>query len=767
MKRTLRTAYVALVSLTLTAQVTYSQTYSQWEGYPAMNVMSDVTLIGDTVFGAAANGLFACDTTSGESTAYYRNHGLDAGDLTAVAASDRYVYVGFESDGLMRFDPSTGEFDPILFPEYINDDDVTQSIAISDIVALGDTVLYVAHSEGIDRLDLVNEGLRTYSQLSFDFDNAISVIDIEVFDGTIWAGTEQGLAWADIDDPSLESPSAWESFAFGTTRYPAAVNSILKHVNGSGDSILYVGTGSRGIIEFNPATGDTVTSLAATNIRHLAHGFGTVVAASLYEGYFVQENDSTWTGDDSFEAYMRLKTGPDGNVWAATGENGLQCITETGLADIKRINLPDYPTIYDIEVASGGDLWISTAYRDQGGHIQAFQDGTWSSFSSLSPRQLKVTNAFAVDSYGRLWGSCWGAAVYTADITAPAADFPASIVEVDPDHEFIASYTAGSTYVVSPDITVDDNDNIWVAGFTNGLYVFDGELPIADNQHQQFVYDDASAAPYIMTVHTDPDGWVWLGTYETGLIGQWVGPDPYDTSDDEHVYFSGGGDSDDLLGSRVFTAVPDLDGDVWVGTDGGLNRIVKISDGTFDIIDESGLLDDNALVVYAVAIDAAGSKWIGTSGGLYRISRENIQTAVYTVDNSGLISDRVLSVVYDPVGRRMLVGTDSGLNVFDAFGDNGDTGGDVAYVYPNPFEIWGSDSQATFAGLDVTALLRIFTFNGELVVELEPEDNGDSGSAMWDGCNYRGESVGSGIYFFTGVDANGQKFQSKMAVIRR
>jgi hypothetical protein len=74
-----------------------------------------------------------------------------------------------------------------------------------------------------------------------------------------------------------------------------------------------------------------------------------------------------------------------------------------------------------------------------------------------------------------------------------------------------------------------------------------------------------------------------------------------------------------------------------------------------------------------------------------------------------------------------------------------------------------------FAGLSQASPLRIYTFNGEQVAELSP-DNGDMGGgyqAVWDGRNTRGETVGTGIFFYTGIDRLGRSFNRKMAVIRR
>jgi len=53
----------------------------------------------------------------------------------------------------------------------------------------------------------------------------------------------------------------------------------------------------------------------------------------------------------------------------------------------------------------------------------------------------------------------------------------------------------------------------------------------------------------------------------------------------------------------------------------------------------------------------------------------------------------------------------------------------------------------------------------ELAVTESSKDDGIS--ASWDGTNFEGKYVGSGVYFFTGVDSHGRSFKDKMVVIRR
>jgi streptogramin lyase len=371
-----------------------------------------------------------------------------------------------------------------------------------------------------------------------------------------------------------------------------------------------------------------------------------------------------------------------------------------------------------------------------------------------------------VDSRGVLWGACWGKGVYTLDDrkTDNAADDV--FARLDPSSQVLKPFTGTTDFVVCPAITEGPDGTIWVAGYDQGVYALDGTIPLEEGRSRQFTFEETGINNLIMMAEADPDGWIWLGTWETGLIGLKTGADPY-TGSKPIVRISGGGATGELLGSRVYAVGVDSQGDVWVGTNGGLNRIAKRTGDMFTVYDESELVGSQAVEVYSIEIGPDDTKWIGTSAGLFRVNGENRRIASYTVDNSGLLSNMILSLRYDASERTLFAGTDAGLNGFDTGGGGGGSGSQ-AFVYPNPFEIWGTDSHATFGGLSSNKLLSIYTFNGELVIELTPEGSPSGGyEAVWDGRNYRGETVGTGIFFFTGEDLLGHPFRKKMAVVRR
>lgn len=212
----------------------------------------------------------------------------------------------------------------------------------------------------------------------------------------------------------------------------------------------------------------------------------------------------------------------------------------------------------------------------------------------------------------------------------------------------------------------------------------------------------------------------------------------------------------------------DKDGYVWICTDGGLNRIRKLSGNELKVEDMNHLIGEDAFEVNCIEVDRLNNKWLGTSLGLVKLDSDNKLKQIYNTENSGIsFKNSILSLKYDNNQDILWVGTDTGLNKFHVLeADSGDSG-DMVHVYPNPFEIWGNNSKAHFTNLKPHKPVRIYNFNGELVNEVISGGSGNASTAEWSGSNFKGEFVGSGVYFFTGTDSKGRVFRGKMVVIRR
>ena len=91
---------------------------------------------------------------------------------------------------------------------------------------------------------------------------------------------------------------------------------------------------------------------------------------------------------------------------------------------------------------------------------------------------------------------------------------------------------------------------------------------------------------------------------------------------------------------------------------------------------------------------------------------------------------------------------------------------DDPYAYPVPYVAKNEDASSgiTFANLPQSGTIKVFTVDGEQVVELtiSPGDYLKSWNPV---VNSSGQKVASGVYFWT-VDGGGATFTGKLVVVR-
>ena len=225
----------------------------------------------------------------------------------------------------------------------------------------------------------------------------------------------------------------------------------------------------------------------------------------------------------------------------------------------------------------------------------------------------------------------------------------------------------------------------------------------------------------------------------------------------------------------IYTIVQDKNGVMWVGTDMGpflFNNLSKVynSDYTCSRVkiprNDSTNLADYLLVgenIIAIAIDGANRKWIGTkSSGVYLMS-ENGQRTIqhFTVSNSPLLSNNVMSIAINPVTGEVFFGTDQGIVSYQSDANQaGTTFGDV-YAYPNPVR-QGYTGVITITGLMDNTQVKITDITGNLICETV--SNGSI--ATWDGKDVHGRKVSTGIYLAICANADGtQSAITKILVI--
>lgn len=226
--------------------------------------------------------------------------------------------------------------------------------------------------------------------------------------------------------------------------------------------------------------------------------------------------------------------------------------------------------------------------------------------------------------------------------------------------------------------------------------------------------------------------------------------------------------------------IEDKEGNIWLGTES--NGVVRITNpknlGLAGSYVERVKVPRNDGTNYAdyllesekilcIAVDHSNRKWIGTkNSGVYLVSPNGDKILEhFTMDNSVLPSNSVISIYCDPATNNVYFGTRLGLASYSSTSAPASEDYSDVYAYPNPvrpeYTGW-----ITIKGLKENSLIKIADASGNVFYE----GRSQGGMAVWDGCNANGDRVPSGVYFVfastSGENENSDGAVTKIMIIR-
>ncbi|MEW6751940.1 MAG: two-component regulator propeller domain-containing protein [Candidatus Latescibacterota bacterium] len=716
-----------------------AQGQGQWDAFTSMRRINELLVHDGTVWAMTSGGVLRLDLETGEYTRYTRVDGL-AGNRVVSAAVDSggNLWLGTEQSGLSRLRLATGTLDP----PYLD----FRDLDIRSLAPAGD-LLYVGTQRGISAFEVEKgEVKETYRQLG-GMPRDTEVSSLCLFAGRLHAGTSHGLAWADVSQPNLQDPDAWR---YSTT--PGEVRDL--HVY---QDTLFIG-GARGVLR--AAAPWPLPDLPDSEIVDLGIYAGRLTA--LTAGGFLLQRAAP-------EAWALLDTLPRPGAQAiAQVDTALWVGTGTGL---QVLNGPPPPPpsdppenrFYDLALTPDGHLWAASVPKDNMPPYGVYEfdgDGWVVHDRSSDNLPTNLITSVGTDALGRVWAGTWGRGIVVRDTSG-------SWSRVDQANSVLRGVATNARFVAISGMARDRQGVMWVSNVQAGLAAMSG-FPADSARLYGMEELDLPLGRDTGPVSVGPDGAKWLATPLDGFVLFHDGGTPFTPGDDYGRQFSTARESR-LTSDRVADVLADRSGRVWVGTDNGLNLVQGAFEGpgsgyridAWRVYTTAQGLPSNS--VTALAEGSRGTVWVGTEAGLAQIGADGEVRFTLNSATSGLIHDRVNSLLFDESNGDLWIGTLGGLSRLHV--ERPRSGGaNPVDVYPNPFAVGAGGSELTLAGLPLGAAVDIFTLDGQLVRHLEGTPG--QGVAHWDGENEGGYLVGSGVYLFTARGESGGVVRGRFAVVR-
>ncbi len=706
---------------------------SEWRAYTSMREINNLVVHGNAVWSATSGGVLSFDQTTRTYTRYTVLDGLAGNKVLSVAADESgHLWFGTHLRGLSRFRPNLGSFDP-PFLDF-------KDLEINALKTMADRI-FVGTERGVSVFLIEKEEVKeTYRQLG-RMPKDTPVTAIEVFAGKLVVGTTKGVSWADLSLPNLQDPESWK------TLYTAGRTGDLMVFSDT----LYTVT-SLGIWRFDPERDgfvhDSKNSPADdAKLTSLGAFKNKPITASRAGDFFQRNEAGSWILVPPQELpQVHALSRVDTVLWVATSQ-GLQVIgTDPPPPPLE----PNGNRFYEMEWLDSGELWVASVPNDfiRPPHgLYHFDGNSWAVFDTSNGLPSDVTVSLEVDGEGQLWVGTWGDGLVVRDKNEEWQ-------LLNHTNSILQGIGTRRSFVVVSDIERDANGLMWINNVQIGLAVMDGLNPTRTMLYDQ---ETLGISGDISKLTIASDGIKWISTPQQGILLFDDGGTPFSIGDEFSLNISTSSDSR-LSSDRVREIAVDSGGRVWVATNNGLNVI----SGTYSRASREFQIDDWRVYttedglpsseIKAIAEDPDGNMWVGTEGGLAQIAPHGGVAFAFTTRNSCLVDNRINSLLFDDANGELWIGTLDGLSRLKvAHGKDENT----AYlsIYPNPFVLGADGEEMVFSGLPLGASLRILSLGGEMVWKTEGTPG--SSSIVWKGQNTSGFLVGSGIYFVAFRDESG------------
>ena len=639
---------------------------------------------------------------------------------------------------------------------------------------------YLATGFGIVKVDLERKEINdTY----FIGDNAsyIEVHDI-TFDGTyFYAATEKGIYKAEYST-NLADYNNWTRLTFTPYNdkdychiafYDNKLYTVLTDGNNNENWLLRIQNNTYTLVD--TARFKEIRNLTVSDNK-LIVPHDTLISifddtTLLQEHSLLSLSGSSWGGHMVYAENGIFDS--QNNLWAADQRYGLINISANSETVSYFVNGPSNNSVYDIS-AGGGDIWVARGGLNISGanlwnhaEVYVYYDYSWHSLSGANQSQMVnqhdiVTVCVNHQDPSVAYAGSWNDGLFEFKDHQ-------CINRFDESNSTLQPFTSGDEKVA--DMAFDSQQNLWMLnpGVNNPVSVKEN-----DGTWKSFNYSYISNDLRRILVTSSDKKWVVLGGGQ-GLMIFDNGTDIDNESDDKIKHINIVDEGGAIITNDMYSIAEDLDGVIWIGTSEGVMTYYEPD----NVFDDPNFHADRVLLdlgdgtaqyllkyetVTSIAIDGANRKWFGTANsGVFLLSDDcSEQILHFTEENSPLFSNKILNIAIDETTGEVFFATDKGLVSYRNDATEGLTTFNQPYAFPNPVTE-GYTGLISLIGLVRNAHVKISDIAGNLVYETIA----NGGMATWNGTDFQGNKVHTGIYLaFCSNDDGSETKVIKILIIK-
>ena len=741
-----------------------------WRTHLPYQKVIGVEPIGNKIYAATEYELFYYDTEDNSINIVNKINGLSDIGISTIRynESQRKLFVAYTNANVDLID-SEGN---VTNMSDIKKTNIVGNKNINNVHFDGD-LAYVACGFGIVVFDLKKEEVKDTYYIGHQGD-MVNVTDVAIFNGRIYASTDDGVYYASQNALNLANYAAWQFDSslihphLAYTEMEVFNGRLYLNYDGGYDAdTLFVNDGNRWGY-YNKEDVRQKLELRAYDDQFL---FANRYSVSVMDRNLTQIHNIYSPGG----AIEPLSAARDnhGNYWIGDIKRGLIKTSDGWNSMDVQPNGPASKNVFELQ-ACGDQVWIAT-----GGHAAnwgkrymkegvARFDGIWTILNSSTLPDFThysdfVCTATDPNNPSVTYVGTWGKGILKFEGN--------ELVEVyNADNSTLEPWVQDPNLINISGLAFDSKGNLWVAntGATKLLSVMERD---GITWHSYNLGGSFSAID-IGTLLIDDNDYKWI-IRRGGEVIVFNDNGTLDiTSDDRAAGLTTAVGNGNLAGAVNCLAL-DADGAVWAGTNNGpclfTNTKAIFNGGNYDAIQKEVPRNDGtnqydylfagSNVLSMAAVPGTNLMWFGLESGVYLMNFDLKPKEIhcFNTDNSPLLDNAVTTMAIDKSGE-VFFGTSNGVISYRGEAATPEPEVSDVVAYPNPVRP-GYTGFVGIKGLVANSLVRITTVDGAFVTQLLSE----GGQAVWDCTTINGEKVTPGVYLiFVSTKDGKEKFATKI-----